>query len=53
VTFHIKGANGSDGLPADKNPNSALLANGKGMDHFDDLCGPLIVETFGGYGIDA
>lgn len=47
VTFHIKGANGSDGLIGLNNPNTELYSNGTGIDHFEDAYGDLIEAAFG------
>ena len=45
-TIHVKGANGSDGVIADKNPNTALFTNGKGVDHAFEAYG---AQIFGSY----
>jgi hypothetical protein len=53
VSFHVKGANGSDGVIASKNPNAGLIDNGKGIDEFGAAYGPLIGAAFESCGIDA
>jgi hypothetical protein len=49
-TFHVKGANGSDGVLAENNPNGGLMANGRGIDHAEDTYGELLVASFLGCG---
>lgn len=47
MTFHIKGANGSEGLIGLNNPNTELYSNGAGIDHFEDAYGALVEAAFG------
>lgn len=45
-TLHVKGAVGQDGVLADNNPNTWLVSNGKGVDHFFDVYGAQIAASF-------
>jgi len=51
-TVHVKGANGQDGVLADNNPNTSLVSNGKGVDHFFDVYGQAIGASFAACGVD-
>lgn len=50
-TIHVKGANGSDGTLAEKNPNTALFTNGKGVDHAFDAYGAQIFGSYAACGV--
>jgi hypothetical protein len=50
-TIHVKGAVGQDGVLADNNPNSWLMANGRGVDHFFDVYGAAIGASFAACGV--
>jgi len=50
-TIHVKGANGSDGVLAGNNPNTWLMSNGKGVDHFFDVYGAGIGLSFATCGV--
>jgi hypothetical protein len=52
LTFHAKGANGQDGVLAEHNPHAGLKANGRGIDHFADAYGDLLVSSFLGRGVN-
>ncbi len=45
-TIHVKGANGSGGVLAGNNPNTWLMSNGKGVDHFFDAYCAAIATSF-------
>lgn len=45
-TIHVKGANGSGGVLAGNNPNTWLMSNGKGVDHFFDVYGAAMATSF-------
>ena len=51
-TIHVKGANGQDGVLADHNPNTWLVSNGKGVDHFFDVYGAQIGASFAACGVE-
>ena len=51
-TIHVKGANGQDGVLADHNPNTWLVSNGKGVDHFFDVYGEAIGTSFATCGVE-
>lgn len=51
-TFHVKGANGQDGLLAGNNPNDGLMANGKGIDHAFDAYGDAIFGSYAACGVE-
>jgi hypothetical protein len=53
VTFHVKGANGTDGILAENNPNEGLLTDGHGIDHFSEAYGALIASAFTACGVSA
>jgi hypothetical protein len=42
---------GSDGVLADNNPNTWLMSNGRGVDHFFDVYGSAIGASFGACGL--
>lgn len=50
-TIHVKGANGSGGVLADNNPNTWLMSNGTGVDHFFDVYGQAIGTSFATCGV--
>jgi hypothetical protein len=50
-TIHVKGAVGQDGVLADNNPNSWLVTDGRGVDHFFDVYGPAIGASFATCGV--
>jgi hypothetical protein len=50
-TIHVKGATGQDGVLADNNPNTWLVSNGTGVDHFFDVYGAAISTSFGTCGV--
>ena len=50
-TIHVKGANGSDGVLADKNPNTALFTDGKGVDHAFEAYGAQIFGSYAACGV--
>ena len=50
-TIHAKGANGQGGVIAERNPNSGLMTNGKGIDHFFDAWGWAIFQAFDECGV--
>ncbi len=45
-TILVKGANGSGGVLANNNPNTWLMSNGTGVDHFFDVYGQAIGTSF-------
>jgi len=45
-TIHVKGANGSGGVLSDNNPNTWLVSNGKGVDHFFAVHGAALQTSF-------
>jgi hypothetical protein len=49
-TVHVKGANGSDGVIAAKNPHESKGSDGRGIDHFFDVYGELFVNSYAGCG---
>lgn len=51
ITFHVKGANGQDGVLAEHNPNDGLMTNGRGVDHFEEAYGGLIASSFAACGV--
>ncbi|QNN53650.1 hypothetical protein [Nocardioides mesophilus] len=51
-TIHVKGAVGQDGVLADNNPNSWLMADGKGVDHFFDVYGEALGASFAACGLE-
>jgi hypothetical protein len=50
-TVHVKGVTGQDGTLLEHNKNAWLRTNGKGIDHFLDLYGGAIVQSFDACGV--
>lgn len=50
-TLHVKGVTGQDGVLASSNPNTWLMSNGTGVDHFFDVYGQAIGTSFATCGV--